>query len=72
MPERTIRQRRDGKLSRRDCELNSKSLTKLEEEVIVQRTLDESLRGVPLSKAHVRDIANRLLRDRSGKSASKN
>ena len=72
VPKRTIRQRRDRKLSRRDCELNLKSLTKLEEEVIVQRTLNESLRSVPLLKAHVRDIANRLLRDRSSKSASKN
>jgi len=72
VPERTIRRRRDGKPSRRDCEPNSKSLTKLEEEVIVQRTLDENLRGVPPSKLHVRDMADRLLRNRSGKSVGKN
>ena len=72
MPKRTIQRRRDGKPSRRDCELNLKSLTKLEEEVIIQRTLDENLRRVLPSKLHVRDIANRLLRNRSSKSVSKN
>ena len=72
VPKTTIRRRRDGKPSRRDCEPNSKSLTKLEEEVIVQRILDENLRGVPPSKLHVRDIADRLLRDRGVKSVGKN
>jgi hypothetical protein len=38
----------------------------------VQRILDESLRGVPLSKAHVRDMANRLLRERGEKATGKN
>jgi hypothetical protein len=47
-------------------------MTKLEEEVILQRILDENLRRVPPSKLHVRDIANRLLRDRGGKPVSKN
>jgi hypothetical protein len=72
VPKTTIRRRRDGKPSRRDCEPNSKSLTKLEEEVIVQRILDENLRGVPPSKLHVRDMADRLLRDRGVKSVGKN
>jgi hypothetical protein len=38
----------------------------------VQRILDKPLRGVPPSKAHVRDIANRLLRERSGRPIGKN
>jgi hypothetical protein len=72
VPRLTIQSRRAGARPRRDCEPNQKSLTKLEEEVIVQRILDESLRGVPPSKAHVRDIANRLLRQRGGKPIGKN
>jgi hypothetical protein len=38
----------------------------------VQRILDESLRGVPPSKPHVRDMADRLLRERGGKPIGKN
>jgi hypothetical protein len=38
----------------------------------VQRILNESLRGIPPSKAHVRDIANRLLRERNEKPIGKN
>jgi hypothetical protein len=72
VPRRTIQRRRDGKHYRRDCEPNSKSLTKLEEEVIIQRILDESLRGIPPSKAHVRDMADRLLRERGGNPTGKN
>jgi hypothetical protein len=72
VPRTTIQDRRAGRRARRDCEPNRKSLTKLEEEVIVQRILDESLRGVPLSKAHIRDMANRLLGDRGGNPTSKN
>ena len=64
VPQTTIRRRRDGTRPRRDCEPNSKRLTKLEEEVIIQRILNKSLRSVPPLKAHVRDIANRLLRER--------
>ena len=40
--------------------------------MIVQRILDESLRGVLLSKAHVQDMADNLLRARGGKPTSKN
>jgi hypothetical protein len=72
VPRTTVRRRRAGQRSRRECEPNSKRLTKLEEEVIVQRILDESLRGVPPSKAHVRDMADRLLRERGGKPTGKN
>jgi hypothetical protein len=72
VPRTTVRRRRDGQRYRRDCEPNSKRLTKLEEEVIVQRILDESLRGVPPSKANVQDMADRLLRERGEKPTGKN
>jgi hypothetical protein len=72
VPRTTVQHRRDGKRYRRDCEPNSKRLTKLEEEVIIQRILDESLRGVPPSKLHVRDMADRLLRERGEKPTGKN
>ena len=51
VPRRTLVNRRAGRRSRRDCEPNSKRLTKLEEEAIVQRILEESLRGIPPLKA---------------------
>jgi hypothetical protein len=72
VPRRTLVDRRAGRRSRGDCEPNSKRLTKLEEEAIIQRILNESLRGVPSSKANVRDMADRLLRERGGKPIGKN
>jgi hypothetical protein len=72
VPGTTIQDRRAGRRPRRDCEPNRKSLTKLEEEVIIQRILDESLRGIPLSKAHIRDMADRLLGERGGNPTGKN
>jgi hypothetical protein len=48
-----------------------KRLTKLEEEVILDCVLDLSLHRVPPTKALVRDIADRLLRERGGKPVSK-
>jgi len=72
VPRTTIQDRRAGRRPRRDCEPNCKSLTKLEEEVIIQRILDESLRGVPLSKPHIRDMADRLLEERGGNPTGKN
>jgi hypothetical protein len=72
VPRTTVRRRRAGQRSRRECEPNSKRLTKLEEEAIVERILEENLRGIPPSKAHVQDMANRLLRERGGKPTGKN
>jgi hypothetical protein len=72
VPRRTLVNRRAGKPPQHDCEPNRKSLTKPEEEAIIQRILKESLRRILLLKAHVRDIANRLLRERSGKPIGKN
>ena len=72
VPRTTVRDRRAGKRTRRDCEPNLKRMTKLEEEVIVRRVLDGSLRGIPVSKADVRDMADNLLKDRAGKPVGKN
>ena len=71
IPRTTIQDRRAGRRARRDCEPNSKRLTKLEEEVVLDNILNASLRGVPLTKALVRDMADRLLRERGGKPVSK-
>ena len=59
--ERTIRRRRAGVTARRDCQPNSKKLTKLEEEVIVDHILNFDLRGFAPTYTAVRDMANKLL-----------
>jgi hypothetical protein len=64
--ETTLRRRRKGILSRRDCEPNSKKLTKLEESVIIQYILDLDSRGFAPKLGAVRDIANKLLAERAG------
>jgi hypothetical protein len=71
VPRTTVRDRRAGTRLRSECELNLKRLTKLEEEVILQSVLNASLRSVPPTKALIRDIANRLLRERDKKPVSK-
>jgi hypothetical protein len=71
IPQTTIQRRRARQRARSDCEPNSKRLTKLEEEVILQSILNASLRRLPPTKALVRDIANRLLRERGRKPISK-
>ena len=72
VPRSTLQDRRAGTRPRRDCELNTKRLTKLEEEAIVQRIIKEGLRSIPPLKAQVQDIANRLLREHSRKPVGKN
>jgi hypothetical protein len=47
-------------------------MTKLEEEVIIKRILEESVCGIPSSKADVRDMADKLLRERDSKPVGKN
>jgi len=61
VPESTLRDRRAGKPARRDCQPNSKKLTQLEEEVIVQHVLDLDQRGFAPTYASVRDMADKLL-----------
>jgi hypothetical protein len=63
--ESTLRSRRAGVLPRRDCEPNSKKLTKLEEYVIVEHILDLDSRGFPPKLIYVREMANQLLHARS-------
>ena len=57
----TLQRRRAGILTRRDCQPNSKKLTKLEEEVIVNHILNLDLRGFSPTYAAVRNMADRLL-----------
>ena len=62
--ETTLRQRCDGISSRQDLEANSKLLTKLEEEVIIEHIFDLDSRGFSPTYSMVRDMANRLLIER--------
>jgi hypothetical protein len=71
VPKTTILHRRDRTRARRDCEPNLKRLIKLEEEVVLDNILNASLYRVPPTKALVRDMADRLLRERGGKPVSK-
>ena len=61
----TLRERRAGIKARRDCDANSKRLTKLEELVITNFILDLDSRGFPPRMNDVRDMANNLLSARS-------
>jgi hypothetical protein len=72
VPRTTVQDRRAGKPSRRDCELNSKRLNKLEEEAIVERILEESARGFAPTKADVRAMADKLLQERESNPTGKN
>jgi hypothetical protein len=60
-----LRDRRAGIAARRNCEPNSKKLSKLEEEVIVRHILDLDLRGFAPTLGAVRDMADKLLAERS-------
>ncbi|EKG08938.1 DDE superfamily endonuclease CENP-B-like protein [Macrophomina phaseolina MS6] len=68
----TLKRRRDGTHSRRDCTPNSRKLTDPEESVIVQRILDLDSRGFPPRLSAVEDTANKLLADRAGRIVGKN
>jgi hypothetical protein len=62
--ESTLRRRRDGKPSRRDCHPNSAKLMKQEEEIITKYILELASRGFLPTLAIVRDMANALLAER--------
>jgi hypothetical protein len=71
VPRTTVRRRRQGALSRRDREPNSKKLTKLEEEALVQRILNLDQRGIGATRDMVQDMANDLLAERGGEPVGK-
>jgi hypothetical protein len=62
--EQTLRRRRIGIPSWRDCAPNSMKLLKTEEEVIVEHILDLCERGFPPRLAAVKDMADSLLAER--------
>jgi hypothetical protein len=71
VPQTTLRRRRQGALSRRDREPNSKKLDKLEEEALVQQILELDQRGIGAKRDIVQDITNDLLAERSREPVSK-
>jgi hypothetical protein len=71
--ERTrLRRRRAGTAVRRDCEANSKILTKLEEEVIIEFIIELDAKGFSPTLAAVRDMANTVLAERSATAVGQN
>ena len=60
----TLHRRQKGKLSRRDIMANSRKLSDLEEQTIVQYVLDLDIRGFPPRLCGVEEMANRLLAER--------
>jgi hypothetical protein len=47
-------------------------MTKLEEKAIEEGILEYSARGLPVTRAEVQDIADRLLRERNSRPVGKN
>jgi hypothetical protein len=64
VPQSTLADRLASKPTRRDCQPNSKKLTKPEEKVIVKHILNLDSRGFPPSLDAVRHMANKLLAKR--------
>ena len=58
----TLRNRYTRVALRRDCEANSKKLTRLEEDTVIRYILDLDIRGFSPILAKVVDIANKLLK----------
>ena len=68
----TLRDRRDGKSSRRDTHPNSSKLQKLEEDVLVQTIRKLGERGFAPTLSYVKDMANQLLAARGGGQVGEN
>ena len=68
----TLQRRINGMTTRRDCEANSKKLTKLEEEVIIDHILDLDSRGFSPTLDAVREMADKLLTERGASEVGKN
>ena len=64
VPASTLRRRRAGKPARRDILANSRNLTDLEEQTIVQYIIELSARAFPPRLRGVEDMANHLRRER--------
>lgn len=64
MPERTLRRRRDSRPARCNTAANSRKLTDLEEQAIVQYITKLCARSFPPRLRSVEDMANQLLRAR--------
>src|ERR1700741_5244262 len=64
IPRSPLSHRRAGRLARRDTSLNSRKLTKSEEEAIVRYILELRTRAFPPRLHDVEDMANQLLRVR--------
>lgn len=64
VPRTTLRARRDGRTSRRDCTANSKNLTNSEEIAILKYILQLDSQGLPPRYVNVEDMANHLLSER--------
>ena len=62
VPYTTLHRRRGGQPARRDCPANSRKLTVLDEETIVQYVIELSERAFPPRLGGVEDMANQLLR----------
>ena len=62
VPRTTLRDRRNGLTSRNDIPSNSRNLTVLEEEIILERTIDLIERGFPPRQNDICDMAN-LMRE---------
>lgn len=68
----TLRNRRNGMPSRRDCVPNSKKLSIIEERVIIDHVIDVDARGFQANYDMLRDMANKLLSDRGQPNVGKN
>lgn len=69
--EHRLRRRQQGIQSRRDTIPNSRRLTDLEEQIIVQFILDLDSRGFPPQLRSIKEMANRLLADRDASPVGK-
>jgi hypothetical protein len=61
----TLSNRKNGRQSRRDSMANSRKLSNLEEETLLQHILDLDSRGFPPRISIIEETANRLLADRN-------
>ena len=71
VPRTTLPRRRIGIASRQDRNVNSRKLSKLEEEVITERILESDSEGFSPTYDIVRDMANKLLGVQGGEPVGK-